>query len=84
MSSIVPVSVVLRPIQVSLPETPTLPEAVLASEQSTQPVLAQQFDQDVIADLGDAMQTFVDSGQVWALIIGFALGFLIRGITTYN
>lgn len=50
---------------------------------STQPVLAQQFDQDVLGDMGNAWNTFVQSGQIWALIIGLVLGYLIRGLTTY-
>ncbi|HEY9738090.1 MAG TPA: hypothetical protein V6D06_17480 [Trichocoleus sp.] len=50
---------------------------------STQPILAQQFDQDVLGDMGNAWNTFVQSGQIWALIIGLVLGYLIRGLTTY-
>ena len=46
-------------------------------------VIAQHFDQDILGDLGDAMSQFVESGQVWALLIGIVLGYLIRGLTTY-
>lgn len=46
-------------------------------------VIAQYFDQDILGDLGDAMSQFVESGQVWALLIGIVLGYLIRGLTTY-
>ena len=46
-------------------------------------VIAQYFDQDILGDLGNAMSQFVESGQVWALLIGIVLGYLIRGLTTY-
>ncbi len=47
--------------------------------------LAQKsFDTDVFAGFRASMNNFVKSGQVWALIIGFVFGYLIRGMTTYN
>ncbi|MBD0268704.1 hypothetical protein [Pseudanabaena sp. FACHB-2040] len=52
-------------------------------EQAQAMVLAQQFDQDVLGDMGNAWNTFIQSGQVWALVIGVVLGYLIRGMTTY-
>jgi len=64
-----------------------MPSALGGSEmwqQGTSPVLAQQFDQDVMADLGNAMTYFIESGQVWALLIGFVLGYMLRGVTTYR
>lgn len=48
------------------------------------PILAEQFEQDIIADLGNVMNTFIESGQVWALLIGFVLGYVLRGVTTYR
>jgi hypothetical protein len=54
-------------------------------QQGTSPVLAQeQFDQDIIADLGNAFAYFIESGQVWALIVGFVLGYMLRSVTTYR
>ncbi|MDB9527783.1 hypothetical protein PN498_17440 [Oscillatoria sp. CS-180] len=61
-----------------------LPETNLSVRQNTSMILAQQFDQDVLGDLGNAVNTFVQSGQVWALLIGFVLGYLLRGVTTYK
>ena len=53
--------------------------------QGTTPILAQeQFDQDVIADLGNALTYFIESGQIWALLVGFVLGYVLRGVTTYR
>ncbi|MEM6592541.1 MAG: hypothetical protein AAF651_11865 [Cyanobacteria bacterium P01_C01_bin.73] len=46
-------------------------------------VLAQQFDQDILGDLGRAVRNFIDSGQIWALIIGVVIGYLIRGLSAY-
>ncbi len=47
-------------------------------------ILAQQFDTDVFAGFRNAWNYFIKSGQVWALIIGIVLGYLIRGLTTYG
>lgn len=52
-------------------------------EETQAMVLAQQFDQDILGDLGGAVRHFIDSGQVWALLIGVILGYLIRGLTSY-
>ncbi|NET37750.1 MAG: hypothetical protein F6K19_38030 [Cyanothece sp. SIO1E1] len=46
-------------------------------------VIAQQFEQDILGDLRVAFDQFVESGQVWALLIGLILGYLIRGVTSY-
>ncbi len=54
------------------------------SETGTlQPVLAQQFDQDFFASSGEILSNFVESGQIWALLIGIVLGYLVRGLTSY-
>jgi hypothetical protein len=44
-------------------------------------LLAQQFRQDVMGDLGRGWNNFVKSGQIWALIIGVVVGYLFRSIT---
>ena len=44
-------------------------------------LLAQQFKQDVIVDLGKGWDGFVKSGQIWALMIGVVVGYLFRSIT---
>ncbi|MFH7244800.1 MAG: hypothetical protein ACHWZW_18350 [Spirulina sp.] len=46
-------------------------------------VLAQQFDQDILGDMGKLWNTFIESGQVWALIIGIVIGYMVRGLTAY-
>lgn len=47
-------------------------------------LLAQQFDTDVFAGFRRTLSNFVKSGQIWAMLIGFVLGYMIRGITTYS
>lgn len=60
------------------------PEAVaLTSAMPQSMVLAQQFDQDILGDMGKLWNTFIESGQVWALIIGIAVGYMVRGLTAY-
>lgn len=48
-------------------------------------LLAQQIgDSDLLGDLQKAFNNFIESGQVWALIIGLIIGYMIRGLTTYG
>lgn len=44
-------------------------------------LLAQQFKQDVMGDIGKGWDGFVKSGQIWALMIGVIVGYLFRSIT---
>ena len=43
----------------------------------------QQFNQDVTKDLARGWNNFVKSGQIWALLIGVTLGYLLRSITSF-
>jgi hypothetical protein len=44
--------------------------------------LAQNIrDPDVLGQIQRAFNYFIKSGQVWALLIGLFLGYVIRGIT---
>ncbi len=76
-------SLVLRMVELSTPDLS--PDVSLgAASQVGQPVVAQQFDQDILGDLVNAWNNFVQSGQIWALIIGIIIGYLVRGLTTYR
>ncbi len=44
-------------------------------------VPAQNFDQDVFADITRGWNNFVQTGQIWALLIGLVLGYFIRNLT---
>lgn len=48
-------------------------------------VLAQQAssDTDIIAKMQNSWNTFVSTGQVWALLIGIVLGYLFKSFTTF-
>ncbi len=48
------------------------------------PVIAQQFDQDLIGDTGTLLKGFYESGQLWALLIGLALGYMFKSFTSYG
>ncbi len=41
------------------------------------------YDTDVFKGFRNAFNNFIQSGQVWALIIGFVFGYILRGMT-YN
>jgi hypothetical protein len=47
-------------------------------------ILAQQFQQDILGDLTKAFNHFVKTGQLWAMVIGFILGFVFKSITSYG
>jgi fructose-specific phosphotransferase system IIC component len=47
-------------------------------------IVLAQSDPDVLADIGNAFKGFYESGQLWALLIGFIVGYVVRGITTYK
>lgn len=42
--------------------------------------LAQQFDVDIWKNTQQGWNNFVKTGQIWASIIGFVLGWMIRDI----
>ena len=47
-------------------------------------ILAQQFDQDILGDINKAFSHFVDSGQLWAMLIGFVIGYIFKSLTSYG
>lgn len=49
-----------------------------------QTLLAQQFDTDPFRGARGAFANFVRSGQAWALLIGFVIGYIVRGLTSYG
>lgn len=48
------------------------------------PVIAQQFDQDILGDTGTMIKEFYDSGQLWAMIIGLVLGYAFKSFSSYG
>ena len=45
-------------------------------------LLAQQFeDPDILGQIQDAWYNFIDTGQVWALLIGTFFGYTFKGFT---
>lgn len=79
----------LQPI--ILEPTPSLGQTWMASSEgsphslalSPAPVMAKQFNQDILGDISHAWKHFVDSGQVWALVIGIVVGYMVRNLTAY-
>ena len=47
-------------------------------------ILAQSIeDPDIIEQMEDAWYHFIDSGQVWALLIGVFIGYSFKALTSY-
>ncbi|HHP7232232.1 MAG TPA: hypothetical protein ACFCUY_15400 [Xenococcaceae cyanobacterium] len=48
------------------------------------PVLAQTIkDPDILGQMEAAWHNFIESGQVWALVIGLFIGYTFKGFTSY-
>jgi len=47
-------------------------------------VLAQQFDTDPFSEFREWFINLVETGQLWALLMGFVIGYLFRGLTSYG
>jgi uncharacterized protein YqgC (DUF456 family) len=46
--------------------------------------LAQHTDADLVASFQKSFKHFVESGQVWAMLIGLIIGYFFRAFTTYG
>jgi hypothetical protein len=44
--------------------------------------IAQVYKDDLFSNLGRSWDNFIRSGQVWALVIGFFIGYLFRSLTS--
>ena len=47
-------------------------------------VLAQSTDADLVKEVQEAFKNFVETGQVWAMLIGLIVGYFVRGFTFYG
>ncbi|MFQ4142064.1 hypothetical protein [Chlorogloeopsis sp. ULAP02] len=48
-------------------------------------VLAQNItDPDILGQMQRAFTHFLKTGQAWALLIGLAIGYMIRSLTSYG
>lgn len=46
-------------------------------------LLAQAYEDTLGSTVQGAWDNFIQSGQVWALLIGFVVGYIFRSITSY-
>lgn len=49
----------------------------------TTPLVAQQYQDNLLNNVQVSFNHFVESGQVWALLIGLVLGYVIHSITSF-
>jgi fructose-specific phosphotransferase system IIC component len=45
-------------------------------------IVGQVFRQDVLGDIRKGWNGFVESGQIWALLIGIVAGYMLKSITS--
>ena len=70
----------------SFNDSPSSERFFLSQEQSPRReiLIATQWQNiDVLQDMQDTWNYFIDSGQVWALLIGLVLGYMFRSLTSY-
>ncbi len=60
------------------------PSQFAASATVGTPVIAQQFNEDLIGSTGEMLHGFYESGQLWALMIGVVLGYGFKSFSTYG
>jgi len=60
-----------------------VPVHSLQKAPATTPLIAQQFNDNLFNNFQATFNQFVESGQVWALLVGILLGYLIRSLTAY-
>jgi hypothetical protein len=46
--------------------------------------LLAQFETDVFRPVREFFNNFIQSGQIWAFLIGIVLGYLLRSLTSYG
>ena len=46
-------------------------------------LFAQAFEDNLGGTVSSAFENFLESGQAWALGIGFILGYIVRSLTAY-
>jgi len=46
--------------------------------------VAQQFETDVFADFRNFFNNFIQSGQIWAMLVGVVIGYLLKSLTSYG
>lgn len=49
----------------------------------TTPLIAQQFKDNLLNNAQGSFNHFVESGQVWALLIGLLVGYMIHSMTSF-
>ncbi len=59
------------------------PSTLIDSSQPFRPLIAQQFEDNLFNNAQGTFDNFVESGQVWALLIGLAVGYMIRSLTAF-
>ncbi len=60
-----------------------VPVGSLQKASATTPLIAQQFNDNLFNNFQGTFNQFVEFGQVWALLVGILLGYLIRSLTAY-
>ncbi|MEN9225608.1 MAG: hypothetical protein Q6L60_00535 [Thermostichus sp. HHBFW_bins_43] len=48
----------------------------------TEMIVGQVFRQDVLGDISKGWNNFVESGQIWAALVGIVVGYFLKSITS--
>lgn len=64
-------------------DLPTAMNVSYIASETVSPLVGQYFDQDFLGDMGQVWSNFVESGQLWALLFGIVIGYMIRNLTAF-
>ena len=60
-----------------------LPDSLLGGEGFINALLVAQFKDTLGSDFVSTWNHFIQSGQVWALLIGIIVGYMVRTFTSF-
>ena len=60
------------------------PDGIVPHLPTDHLLLGQQFQQDILGDLTKGFNTFVKTGRLWAMLIGFVIGYVFKSMTSYG
>lgn len=74
-----------KPLKISFSDAPLLSGYTGSFQDipASTPLIAQQFEDNLLNNFQGSFSNFIESGQVWALLAGLVIGYIIRSLTSF-